>query len=85
MKIRPIHSPDHSVNYECVRPLTEMQRRALRGEFQDVAIATVSRVGPHDDRSAGTAWSRDQGNVHAMLGTIERLKIRYNREVIDDE
>jgi hypothetical protein len=53
-RLRVIPSDCARVDADCVRTMAQMYRRALRGEFQSVALATVTE-GP--DGNFGTAWS----------------------------
>jgi hypothetical protein len=66
-----------NVDGNCVRFLTRMQRRALRGEFQSVAIVTLDRKG-----EVGTGWAGDL-QVFPMLGALQYLSSRLEREEID--
>lgn len=72
-KLRVIPSDSQRVDSDCVRTLAQLYRKALRGEFQAVAIATVTE-GP--DSHFGTAWSAPE-KVSEMAGAINYLNHRY--------
>lgn len=71
--LRCIPSDASRVDRDCARMLTEMQRRALRGEFQAVALATVTE-GP--DGSIGTAWSAPERQSE-LAGAVAYLNHRF--------
>ena len=78
-KFRVITKDSQRVDKDCVRTLAQMYRRALRGEFQAVAIATVTE-GP--DGSFGTAWSAPEKESE-MAGCINYLNHRFLAHVYD--
>jgi len=77
-KLRVVPSPSQRVDDDCIRLLTIMRRRALRGEIQSVAIATVT------EGVAGgfsTAWSPPHSKAE-LAGSINFLNFRYLKEEI---
>jgi len=77
-KLRVIPSDSARIDRDCVRTMAQMYRRALRGEFQCVAVATVTE-GP--DGCFGTAWSAPEKRSE-MAGAINYLNHRYLQEEI---
>lgn len=77
-KLRVITSDSARVDRDCVRTLAMLYRRALRGEFQAVAVATVTE-GPKG--SFGSAWSAAE-KASEMSGSINYLNHRFLQEEI---
>lgn len=73
LKIVPVKS---RVDYDCVRFLTKMQRAALRGEFQAVALVTES------SGTCGTGWAGTLSPV-VMIGAVTHLAARLEREELE--
>ena len=82
-KLRLIPSDSERVDRDCVRLLTEMQRKAMRGEFQAVAIATV-KEGPTDRACFATAWSEPERHSE-LAGAIAYLNHRFMRSIEDGQ
>lgn len=79
-KLRVILSERNRVDGDCVRTMAQLYRRALRGEFQAVAVATVTE-GVNDGGSFGTAWSAPE-RATQMSGAINYLNHRFLQEEI---
>jgi len=73
-RLRAIPRDSQRVDRDCVRMLAELYRKALRGEFQAVAIATVTEGGK--DGAFGTAWSAPE-KVSELAGAIGYLNHRF--------
>jgi hypothetical protein len=78
-RLRVIPSDCARVDVDCVRTMAQMYRRALRGEFQSVALATVTE-GP--EGSFGTAWSVPE-RASELAGSINYLNHRFLQEIYD--
>lgn len=78
-KLRVITSDSNRVDADCVRTLAKMYRRALRGEFQAVGLATVTE-GPNG--CFGTAWSEPE-RASEMAGAINYLNHRFMQEIYE--
>jgi len=65
--------------------LRNVLERAERGEVQGVCIATIESDGAGSVVSVGTAYAGEgvYQNVHAVLGGIEALKVRFARERLE--
>ena len=79
-RLRVITSECQRVDRDCVRMLAELYRKALRGEFQAVAIATVTE-GATDGGSFGAAWSAPEHRSQ-MAGAVGYLNHRFMQEEI---
>ncbi len=80
--LRSISHDSARVDRDCVRTLAQIYRKALRGEFQAVAIATVTEG--RDNGCFGTAWSAPE-KVSQLAGSIAYLNHRFMREAIDGD
>lgn len=80
-RLRVIPSESARVDRDCVRMMAEMYRRSLRGEFQAVAIATVTEGAAGPNAGFGAAWSAPE-HVSQMAGSIGYLNHRYMQEEI---
>lgn len=78
-KLRVIQSDSNRVDRDCVRMMARMYRKALRGGFQAVAIATVTE-GNVEDSSFGTAWSVPERKSE-LAGAIGYLNHRFMQEI----
>jgi hypothetical protein len=81
LKLRLIPSDSQRVDRDCVRLMAEMYRKALRGEFQVVAIATV-KEGNTDDGNFGTCWSVPERRSE-LAGAIGYLNHRFMQGIYD--
>jgi hypothetical protein len=80
-KLRVIPNDSHRVDRDCVRLMAEMYRKALKGDFQAVAIATV-KEGNTDDANFGTSWSTPERRSE-MAGAIGYLNHRFMQAIHD--
>lgn len=80
-KLRVIPSESARVDPDCVRMMASMYRRALRGEFQAVAIATVTEGAHKNGPAFGTAWSAPE-HPSQLAGAVGYLNHRYMQDEI---
>lgn len=78
---RVITSDPARVDRECVATLAKAYRRALRGGFQAVAIATVTESGHGQGGCFGSAWSEAE-KWSELAGAVGYLNHRYMQEAI---
>lgn len=78
-KLRIIPSERNRVDRDCVATLARAYRRALRGEFQAVAIATVTEGA--SGGCFGTSWSAPEKRSE-ISGAINWLNHRFLHEEI---
>lgn len=82
-KLRAIPSDNARVDRDCVKVLARAYRRALCGEVQAVAIATLTEGAAHPGGSFGTDWS-DPERRSELAGAISYLSHRYMQEAIHE-
>jgi hypothetical protein len=78
---RAIVSDSARVDRDCVATLAKLYRAAQRGEFQAVAIATVTESGHGNGGCFGTAWSEAEKRSE-LAGSIGYLNHRFMQEAI---
>ena len=79
--LRVIPSDTARVDRDCVRMMAEMYRRAKRGEFQAVAIATITEGAAGPNAGFGACWSAPE-SISQMAGAVGYLNHRYMQEEI---
>lgn len=76
---RAIVSDHARVDRDCVATLAKAYRRALAGEFQAVAIATVTEGA--GGGNFGSVWSQPESRA-LMAGAVGYLNHRYMQEAV---
>jgi hypothetical protein len=81
-RLRAIPSSQSRVDRDCVETLAKVYRAALRGEFQAVAIATVTEGA--SGGCFGSAWSAPE-QLSQMSGAINYFNHRFLHEAIYED
>jgi len=81
-KLRVIEKAMPAVDNECYARLIELARRAKRGEIQGFAAMAIasSNTGQVDTVSSCYGGEGIRRNVHAVIGGIENLKLRFIKD-----
>lgn len=81
-RLRVIPSDNARVDRDCVATLAKAYRAALRGEFQVVAIATVTEGAASG--GFGSCWSEPERRSE-LAGAVAYLNHRYMQEAIYEQ